>query len=231
MPPILTDDLLQVRDFGVNFYVLRDAESLLLIDSGFIGASQCLDSALKKQGWSGLPIRGIILTHGHLDHTLNVSKFARRDGAWIAAPRLDLDHYAGRHRYSGLSRITGALETVGRGLLSYEPFTPDRLVDDGDEIDVWHGLQAVHLPGHTRGHTGYYCKKLGLLFTADLFASFAHFSHLPPAFLNTDSSQISDSIERALSFEITSVVPNHCDRASPEVHLDRLRKLRRNSKA
>ena len=207
------------------FYVLRDGESLYLIDTGFIGGIACLDRALVCKGWDKIPIRGIILTHGHLDHILNVSEIAKRYGAWIAAPRLDADYYEGKAVYHGISRITGIAEAIGRKVLSFQPFTPTRLIDDGDLLDIWHGLEAIHLPGHTAGHTGYYCKKLGLLFAADLFASYGSFSHLPPKVFNANSEEILTSIDRALKLELTGVVPNHCELASPEEHLTRLRLL------
>jgi hypothetical protein len=33
------------------------------------------------------------------------------------------------------------------------------------------------------------------------------------------------SIEKALGLELAGVIPNHCDRSEPEVHLQRLRGL------
>jgi glyoxylase-like metal-dependent hydrolase (beta-lactamase superfamily II) len=221
----LREDLLQVRNYAVCFYVLRDDDSLYLIDTGFIGGISCLDHALARKGWDKIPIRGIILTHGHLDHILNVSELAKRHGAWIAAPRLDADYYVGKAVYHGISRITGVTEAIGRKVLSFQTFTPTRLIDDGDQLDIWHGLEAILLPGHTAGHTGYYCKKLGLLFSADLFASCSSSPCLPPKVFNANSEQIPISVNRALQLEITGVVPNHCDLASPEEHLARLKLL------
>lgn len=221
----MREDLLQVRNFAICFYVLRDGDSLYLIDTGFIGGVGCLDHALSNKCWDQIPIRGIILTHGHLDHILNVSELAKRHGAWIAAPRLDANHYEGKAVYHGISRITGVAEAIGRKIFSFQSFTPTRWIDDGDQLDIWHGLQAVHLPGHTAGHTGYFCKKLGLLFSADLFASYGSFSHLPPAIFNANSEQIPASVDRALQLEITGVIPNHGDLASPEEHLTRLKLL------
>ncbi len=152
-------DLLQVRGLAVNFYVLRDASGLYLLDAGFVGGRWLLQRALQRKGWEREPIRGIIVTHGHLDHILNVAPVAQEHGAWIAAPRLDAEHYAGHPRYRGWSRVTGWMEAVGRPLLGFRPFVPDRWLEGGDVIDVWHGLKAVHLPGHTHGHMGFYCEK------------------------------------------------------------------------
>lgn len=221
----MCDDLLQVRSLGISFYVLRDSSGLYLMDCGFVGGRQQLNRALRSRGWDHIPIVGIIVTHGHLDHILNVSRIAADTGAWIAAPRLDEPHYHGHPVYRGASRVTGVLEAIGRPLLGFRPFGPDRLLDDGDQIDVWHGLTTVHLPGHTEGHCGFYCSSLKLLFCADLFASYGRHSHFPPPILNMDRKQVFHSATKALELDLAGILPNHCDTASPETHLQRLREL------
>jgi len=225
----LHTDLLQVRAPALNYYVLRDPSGLYLLDAGFVGGRFLLQRALRRRGWEREPIRGIIVTHGHIDHILNVSDIARETGAWIAAPRLDADHYSGHPHYRGWARVTGCLESVGRPVLGYRPFVPNRWLDDGDFIDVWHGLRAVHLPGHTLGHMGFYCERLRLLFTADLFVSYLGIAHFPPDIFNSAPEQLPQSAARALAFDLAGVIPNHCDRASPEEHLQRLRRLQRES--
>lgn len=221
----IRDDLLQIRAPSLNFYVLKDDSGLYLIDAGFIGGRFLLRRALRRHGWEREPIRGIIVTHGHIDHILNVAAFARETGAWIAAPRLDAAHYAGQARYSGRARVTGILEGIAKPLLGFQPFTPSRWIDEGDFLDVWHGLEAVHLPGHTPGQMGYYCKRLKLLFSADLFATQYGITCLPPAIFNSEPERIPGSVRKALSLDLEGVLPNHCDRADPGVQLRRLRLL------
>ncbi len=224
-PPILGDSLLAVRAPAVVHYVLRDASGLYLLDAGFVGGPALLRRALRRRGWEDEPIRGIIVTHGHLDHILNVAALAREHRAWVAAPALDAAHYAGRPSYSGWSRVAGALERLGRPALGFRPFTPDRLLGDGDSLEVWHGLRAVHLPGHTAGHTGYYCARLRLLFCGDLFASHGPVSHFPPEIFNSDPSRMRASAEKALALDLEGLLPNHCDRRGPAVQLRRFRRM------
>jgi glyoxylase-like metal-dependent hydrolase (beta-lactamase superfamily II) len=219
----LANDILQVRTPGVNFHVLRDSNGLYLIDAGFFGGKKHLQRALHERGWEKESIVGIIATHGHLDHILNVGALAKETGAWIAAPRLDLPHYTGEAAYRGWARVTGVLEAIGRPLLGFQPFIPDRLLDDGDTLDIWHGLRAIHLPGHTAGHLGLYCESLRILFAADLFASFSWSTHRPPAIFNSNPEQIPGSIAKALELDLAGVLPNHGDGSMPEVHLERWR--------
>jgi glyoxylase-like metal-dependent hydrolase (beta-lactamase superfamily II) len=221
----LREDLLQVRAPAINFYVLKDSTGLYVLDTGFIGGRFLLQRALRHWGEEYSRIRGIIITHGHLDHILNVSRIVKDTGAWVAAPRLDAAHYAGRPKYPGLARTTGILESIGRPVLGFHAFEPDRLLDHDDVIDVWHGLRAVHLPGHTPGHTGYYCERLRWMFTGDLYASY-HRGRMPPDIFNSGPGEIPASIGKALSYDLVGVVPNHGDRSSPEAHLHKLKALR-----
>ncbi len=216
--------ILSVRSPFVTFHVLRQGNALYLIDTGFVGGRRLLRRALQERGWSGIPIAGIILTHGHIDHIYNAAAFARDFGAWIAAPRLDANHCAGRHAYRGTARVCGWLESLSRTIFPWKPFEVDLWMDDGTSLPK-SGLTAFHLPGHTAGHMGLYHPEMHLLLCGDLVASPARGAILPPAIFNSEPGKIPSSIGRALSLKLEGVVPSHGDDAPPSVHLARLQVL------
>ena len=223
MPP----DLLIVRTFIVQFFVLRDGDALYLIDTGFIGGKRALERALIAHGWDHLPIRGILLTHGHLDHVRNAPVLSKQHGAWIAGPERDLEHYENRARYTGWGRVAGVSEWIGRRVLRQPSFCPDKLLCDGDELPIWGGLRVIALPGHTHGHCGYYSAKHKLLFSGDLFATFGFGTQIAPFYLNQDNVEARRSIHRALKLPLEGVLPCHADESPPERQLNYLRGLAR----
>jgi len=222
---LIADDIVQVRSRSVQFYVLRGSTGLCLIDGGFVGGVEAMWRELDRVGWSEWPIEAVLLTHGHLDHALNLKRLQQEFGAWIAAPRADAAHIQGTYRYQGLARICGALEWAGRALLHYEPCQPHHWLVEGDEFPVLGGLRAVALPGHTAGHTGFYSPSRKLFFTGDLFADFRCCPRLPPRILNTSPSELRRSVARVLEMDLDGILPNHGRPSTPEGHLERLRTL------
>ena len=84
MPELEAEDLLVVKSCGIHVHVLREGEKLFLIDAGFISGISALDRALHRKGWQDLPVAGMVVTHGHIDHIAHAGVLAKRYGAWIA---------------------------------------------------------------------------------------------------------------------------------------------------
>lgn len=213
--------LIQIRGWLVSFYLLIDEDEVFIVDGGFIGDLLQIDSALKQEGLNWENLKGILMTHGHLDHTYNVGKILKKKKVPVYGHPADKQHFAGGHRYSGIARICGLLEFAGRKLLGFDSVTLDHEIADGDVLDIWSGLQVIHTPGHTEGHCSYYSPGKKILFSGDLFANWKYRTMLPWPWLNSCPDKFPESIGKVLELSPDGILANHCDRADAELQRKR----------
>jgi glyoxylase-like metal-dependent hydrolase (beta-lactamase superfamily II) len=165
---------------GTVFLYLIRGERIALIDTGAADSPETvLAPALRELGLACSDIALLLNTHAHLDHAGGNADMKRRSGARIhlhaldlpmarstdaqvefhCAPlrALDFPPEAVRERVDHVRRNAG------------EPTDADRLLADGDRIDLGGGLvlSVVHCPGHSPGHVAYFWESEGVLFTAD----------------------------------------------------------------
>ncbi|MDE1821995.1 MAG: MBL fold metallo-hydrolase [Euryarchaeota archaeon] len=150
-------------DFTTNVLLLKDAKGATwtLLDTGLppgkapTNAIPQIESYLARHGTDLSAVRNILITHLHADHTGNLKELARRTGAKVFAGREEAEYLEGRKVYTGPGMPP-----------------PDRVdihekLKDGDTIDLFEGLVALATPGHTPGHTSYYCPSRRVLFPGD----------------------------------------------------------------
>lgn len=210
----------------MHCHLLYDPDGVYLVDGGFLGAVRRIERALRRldRGWPD--VRAVLLTHGHLDHSLNLAGLKERSGARVFAPAADREHLAGRHPYRGASRFCGWAEALGRATLGYRVPEVDRWLEPGDSLELWGGLEAVALPGHTVGHTGFYSPSRRLLFAGDLFANLFGPARLPPPWFTDDRAEARRSVARAAELDLAGLLLAHSRRAEPGEHLEDLLALR-----
>lgn len=218
---------LQLRGRVVHCYALLEPDTITLIDGGFLTMTpNRIAAELAKAGRDLAEVSRILLTHGHIDHTLNIAGLKRLSGARVWAPRLEADHIEGRYPYRGLSRLCGWMEAATRRMFRYEAPKVDEWFSPGEMIEAWGGLEIIPLPGHTLGHVGFYSPERKLLFAADLFANFYHYAKLPPPWFNVDRASIGESLKRADALDLAGgVLLSHCHRGPPSAHRRDLSKL------
>ena len=227
--PQITEGCLQIRGLVVHSYALlaTGSRNVTLIDGGFLGnAIGRIERELSQADRTLQDVETILLTHGHIDHTLNIARLQELTGAPVFAHEADSEHVAGTFAYHGIARFCGLAESLARNLFRFRPPEIERWFQDGELLGNWGGLRVVHLPGHTPGHCGFYSESRKLLIAGDLFANFFRFARRPPPWFKVDGTRIPASIRRANELDLSGgLLLNHCHPGSPSEHREDLRKL------
>lgn len=144
-------------------YLVGDGNVCALIDPAF--DTKRILAEVNKGGYR---VSYIVNTHGHFDHTAGNASIQAATGAGILIHELDAKRL-GKGMNMVFSRLFG-----GKGSPK-----PDRLLKDGDMIDIGRtALRVLHTPGHSKGSICLYTK--GNVFTGDtLFVGGAGRTDLP----------------------------------------------------
>ncbi|MFC1991549.1 MBL fold metallo-hydrolase [Chloroflexota bacterium] len=181
---------LEPSSFASNCYIVADEaskEAIIIDPSG--GASQIL----KRVEDSGLKVKLIVLTHRHPDHIGALKEVKEATGAEVAIHADD---------------APGLQEGRSFGPFSQQPPpAPDRILQDGDSIDIGNlHIAVIHTPGHTQG--GICLLVEGILFSGDTLFNFGIGRYDMPG---GNGHQLMDSIHTRLMVlpDDTTVYPGH----------------------
>ena len=106
-----------------------------------------LDRIMARVEALGVSPEKILVTHAHIDHAGGVAELAASMGLPVEGPQRE-DKF-----WIDLLEEQGAMF----GFPGSSPFTPDRWLEDGDEVSVGEiRLEVRHCPGHTPGHIIFY---------------------------------------------------------------------------
>lgn len=189
----LTIEHLMVGPLQSNCFILGDEESgeAVVIDPG--GDGDMILNAVTRKPWK---VIAILNTHAHFDHIAANGVVKRGTGAPLMAPRDDSSYMEQAH----LAARTYGLE------VDASP-EPDRLLDDGDTIELGdEKIEVILTPGHTAGGATFKTS-VGIFPGDSLFAGSIGRTDLPGG----DYGTLIHSIKsRILSFDDdTPVYPGH----------------------
>ncbi len=131
---------LSVGSFAANCYIVgsSSAGKGMIIDPGAEAAT-----ILKTVQQMGLSISVVVLTHAHIDHVGAVREVKEKTGAQFALHEAERGLMMG-----GPMRMLTALGVAP----VKSPPQPDRLLKDGDRIDIDDlSFEVLHTPGHSSG--------------------------------------------------------------------------------
>ena len=125
----------------------------------FVDPGGDIDKLMGAAEEFGVKIVAVWLTHGHMDHAGAAADVKERTGCEIIGPHKD-DQW-----------LLDMVEESGKrfGITDGQNVTPDRYLDDGDELDL-DGVKfgVAHCPGHTPGHVVIYNASGALAFVGDV---------------------------------------------------------------
>ena len=166
---------------GTNTYLLGDKE-VAVLDPGPDDGQQHLDAILAA---AGAPIRWVVVTHTHRDHSPLAAELARRTGATLIG-----------------------LPPPGDGRQD-DTFIPQHQPRDGERLvlgDI--ELTAIHTPGHASNCVCYFVARERLLITGDHVLEGVSPVILPPDGNMADYLQ---SIDKLFAYDFERIAPGHGD--------------------
>lgn len=195
-----------------NCLYIEGAEPIV-IDAG-AGVNAFAEIAADQVHW-------VLLSHSHFDHVHSSACFkqARILAGWQEENCYkDEKAYADFNGYSNWHKLMPGIERENFTTIFPPPedvplapgFQIIPLAGTFSDMDCWDSgtikVRALHLPGHTSGHYGFFIEREGVLFSADLDLVAAG------PWLGSNSADIDDlicSVERIKQLNPRIIVPSH----------------------
>jgi cyclase len=179
-------DLENIRKYGGNVLVYVTSDGVILVDSKFEPMHD--DIVAKVKSLTDKPIKYVILTHNHADHSGGAAKMSAM-GATVIISADDLENMARAPNHAWLPEVG----YTGRAQL--------RL--GGKEV------QLYEVRGHTRGDTLVYLPAERVVESGDLFATVEDLPYIVDYSSGGGWMDLSNEIDELLKLDFDLVVPGH----------------------
>jgi len=157
------------RSLFANQFILRSGEQSLVIDVGLPGFGQHLLGTIQKTGADPHTLAAILITHADGDHFGALAEIRAVNPAPVYASPQEAEAIQ-----KGVS--SRALKPRGFEKFLYSAVSPlyrpsagvvDHLLEPGQILPFWDGLQVLDTRGHTPQHVSFFAIEHGVLFSGD----------------------------------------------------------------
>jgi glyoxylase-like metal-dependent hydrolase (beta-lactamase superfamily II) len=136
--------IIPVTPFQQNCSLLWCPDTL---DAAVVDPGGDVERILAVADRTGVAVRKILLTHGHIDHAGAAAELRRMLGVPIEGPQREdrfwIDQLPKQGQMFGFPRV--------------EAFVPDRWLEEGETVSFGQvEMEVLHCPGHTPGHVVFF---------------------------------------------------------------------------
>ncbi|WP_017609500.1 MBL fold metallo-hydrolase [Nocardiopsis xinjiangensis] len=221
----ITDDVFLVRGTAVNWILLREGRDLTLVDAGYPRDLGLLLASVEQLGHRIEDLRGVLITHAHVDHIGALPELLRRHPAPVYAHPDEVALLRGeKHEQASTwdvvsrswrPRFARWALTVARAGARTHVRIPEAVPFPGPgPLDLPGRPSPVPCPGHTSGHTAYELADAGTVLTGDALITAHPLSghsgpQLLPAFFTHDTRASLAALDALRGLGADTVVPGH----------------------
>lgn len=138
----IADGLYYVGDKKVCIHLIDTGAGLILLDSGYLGATHLLVDSIWRLGFDPQNVRWIIHTHGHSDHFGASDEFRSMYGTKLAISKVDAEALKKPHRAHVDNKSFPYAKVP---VFDYE-------IEDGEIFELGNvKIRCILTPGHTEG--------------------------------------------------------------------------------
>jgi glyoxylase-like metal-dependent hydrolase (beta-lactamase superfamily II) len=150
----------------VNWTLVTDGDGVILIDAGFPGSRDDVLESMRRLGFGVDDLRGILLTHAHIDHFGSAIWFAKTHGTPVYCHAHEVGHSKREYleqaspvdiaKHIWHPRYLAWTVAIGRkGALTHEGIPSTLALTEDVAARLPGAPVAIPTPGHTGGHCSF----------------------------------------------------------------------------
>ena len=198
--------------------IIDPVHGATLVDTGTPNLLPAIEAALKADGMELSDIRRIIVTHHDLDHIGSLEAVVNATGAEVLTSELEIPYVQEGKRaqkFPPADRVDELMADRPAAVREMVKNLPavhvkvDRVLHDGEVLDIAGGVRVVFTPGHTVGHLSLYVEADGVLISGDALASQDGELKGPSAQNTPDMPEAMKSVQKLAQLPVKAILAYH----------------------